>query len=217
MNRKTSKLPAAELCIGRAGELLRVRFGWWQDRLEHRLEICAERSAPPGELVLQSCEAGDQAEWPYSPALQQLDTCQLSAGRSGLVAVGMAGTSHWSLAVECREDQLAFDVACRVNQPPRRLMSSYMAPKAVNTLLRGNTMALAVGLATATAPAQAAPDRCERVIELTADNATSTLAWYDAERRVEVSPLRLPDQFPATVRWGYRLMWMSDRLILPKG
>lgn len=117
------------------GQQLRVCFVRQGDRYQHRVEWLEEKSPshsaeqPTGPLVaapvLSSVEGDGGDSWPPSPPLQDLDECVLAAGATGIVGVGMAGKSHWSLAVEAVKDAIWFDAACRVNESPRTLGSTY--------------------------------------------------------------------------------------------
>lgn len=97
---------------------LRIRFFWVGDRFRHELlrgDTCC----------LRSVESGDD-EWPDTPPLQQLHVEQRKASEV-VLAVGMAGKSHWSLSVERspEEDGFVFDYACLVKTSPLFLGSTY--------------------------------------------------------------------------------------------
>ncbi len=153
-----------------AGLGLRTAWRWRLSRNRHRIG----RPAPP---------------------LQQLDECELAHGRRGLVGLGMAGTSHWSLAVEAQRGQLWFDVACRIQQSPQRLLSEYRlsaacvaktAQDAVGERRRGLAH-LPHGL----------------TLQFCPDDGSTELVIGGQCDRLEFRPRKLPDSLPATVRWRY--------------
>lgn len=62
------------------------------DRWSHQVVI---GDGPQETLLLSSLEGDSQQVWPPSPPLQDLDRHELPDG-AAVLAVGMAGTSHWS-------------------------------------------------------------------------------------------------------------------------
>jgi hypothetical protein len=109
------------LAAGRA----RLAFGWIGDRWEHRVTI-------DGRLVARSVEdagSGDDPRWPASPVLVELSQLVV-AGRPALLAVGLAGRSHFSASIVPAPDlpdTLLFEIACRLQERPVRLLSTYAA------------------------------------------------------------------------------------------
>lgn len=93
-------------------------FAWQHDRFQHLVGVVPVGGGEDDLIpLLLSVEGEPDRTWPSSPPLQQLDACQLGSGAEGYVGVGMAGRSHWSIAVEPRGESLSFDVACRLQQP----------------------------------------------------------------------------------------------------
>ena len=170
--------------------ILSVRFHSQDDRFAH--SIYAGDSDQP---LLTSIEGG-AADWPASPPLQEVHLEQRPGGAQVALAVGMAGSSHWSLSCELRpagEDamEVEFDVACRLKQPPDQLGSSYLLGENVS-LKPGDT-----GSWQLQTPGGA--------WQLTADEATIE----EAGRLIFPAP-PAAGELPATVRWGYRLRVASS-------
>jgi hypothetical protein len=82
-------------------------------------------------MVAESVEDGPDARWPRSPPLVDLSTATI-AGRPTLVAIGLAGRSHFSASIAphpTRPDTLLFEIACRIHEQDAGLGSTYaMAP-----------------------------------------------------------------------------------------
>ena len=107
---------------------LTVEFDSVADRISHEIYLTGSTG---NKKILSSLEGTSQEPWPQSPVLQQVEHCefrQQAAGQplTGLVGLGLAGTSHWSIAVEVGNG-LEFDVACRVSEAPDFLGSTYQA------------------------------------------------------------------------------------------
>ena len=105
-------------------DVLRVVFERKGDRYEHRIIY----SKPDGSSgILASQEGRPDESWPPSPALQSLNLETRPDGNQTIMLVGMAGRSHWSMSVEAdlTQNRLAFDIACRVHEPPVWLGSTY--------------------------------------------------------------------------------------------
>jgi hypothetical protein len=102
---------------------LEVAFEWAGDRWRHRV-------THGGRLVAESVEGpgpdGDP-RWPASPAFQEVSAAE-AAGRRVVLAVGAAGRSHYSAsfaADPAAADTVLVDVACRFQEPPIRLGTTY--------------------------------------------------------------------------------------------
>ncbi|NND98804.1 MAG: hypothetical protein HKN47_15905 [Pirellulaceae bacterium] len=103
--------------VASADGLLRVEFHWNGDRYGHRFVL------PDGQTVA-SVEGDAESAWPPSPPLQQLSLEEIN-GAPVVLGVGAAGTSHWSISVEQREQGLRFDFACRSKSPVGWIGCSY--------------------------------------------------------------------------------------------
>ena len=101
---------------------IEVVFGKQHDRYAHVVRAVSTDGDPPHwTTLLDSVEGTPQQNWPTSPPLQ---ACQAIADDT-LLATGMAGASHWSLAVTRGTSKLAWDVACRFKQKPGQIGSTY--------------------------------------------------------------------------------------------
>ena len=100
-----------------------VVFRWRGDRWRHTVTFAGESLA---ESVEGTADGGD-ARWPVSPPLVELTAINLQGGPA-LLAVGLAGRSHFSASVRPhpeRADTLLFEIACRVKERPSWLGSTY--------------------------------------------------------------------------------------------
>lgn len=102
---------------------LRAEFYRLADRVAHRIVTIegGERT-----LWLFSMEESFGSS-PLSPPLQQVHSHPHPDGHISLLGLGMAGSSHWSLAVDPLTDNagLLFDVACRTKERLTGLGSHY--------------------------------------------------------------------------------------------
>ncbi len=158
-----------------ASPSLQVIFSRRHDRWGHRIEWIH----PAGRRIDFTSEEGSSSDdWPPSPPLQTLDVQELSPGRRVVFFVGMAGSAHWSAAVEARPEtsDLLFDVACRCTVRPPRLGSRYRLGPMPSTAGIFSILPLS--------------DDCRRVLEATVEHVSI---------RVEPSPA----QPPYTIRWRY--------------
>lgn len=99
---------------------VQVVFRWHGDRWEHEIMLMHSVDASLSSIFFRSVEGphsmrGD-AHWPSSPSLVELDT--LEQPKSNVIlAVGMAGRSHFSLSISALPNDLSgsllFEHACR--------------------------------------------------------------------------------------------------------
>ena len=168
-----------------------VAFTQLGDRLSH--QVFVEDSPTERKTIAQSVEGEGSPRWPSSPALQQIDTCSLHDQRQGLVAVGLAGTSHWSLAVETDEEGfLCFDNACRVKEQPTFLGSTYALPNSARR--------------TGIQPQEVTwelPN--ERELCVRCDETLSRIECAKEERLFRIQPVQISTASPVTIRWKYRI------------
>ncbi len=106
---------------------LRLQFDWQQDR--HQLQLWRDVEAAgevASELLLISEEGTPNNRWPPSPPLQSL-AIEERGEQTVALAVGMAGGAHWSASIETLPEPLAlrFDYACRLNEEPAFLGSTF--------------------------------------------------------------------------------------------
>ena len=166
---------------------LEVEFHFEHGRYRHSL--CQYDKDGP-VLPLVSHEGDHAADWPPSPVVQQVDACA-SEGTESLVAVGMAGVSHWSLAVDVDPENraISFDVACRVKSPAEFLGSTYRLDGRANLVN-------------------------DRLMELQSRTNSPPIALEALIGRVEIDrnlqlvvrPESIDASLPATVRWKYRFL-----------
>jgi hypothetical protein len=104
-----------------------LRFTWLHDRWAHEILL------PDGTAwrsVEGSASVGDDPRWPAAPVLVELSRLE---GPSGpvILGVGLAGRSHFSASIgpgPTHADQIRFECACRVTEPPGWLGSTYAGP-----------------------------------------------------------------------------------------
>lgn len=101
-----------------------MEFEWAGDRWRHRVL--------KGDVVLlESMEGplhpGGDPRWPASPVLTEVSEVD-AGGRKALVGVGLAGRSHFSASITADRGQpetLVFELACRIQEAPSWLGSTY--------------------------------------------------------------------------------------------
>lgn len=197
---------------------LRLRFVRGGDRYRH--EILWTDAAGNEHLLLATVEGDDTSAWPPSPPLQDFHQEQRPGGATVGLAVGMAGRSHWSLAVEALPDgQLRFDVACRANESPGPLGTRYRLGEGVAAQISAGTVTLSVQSKVAAALVAATATAAVQVpAAVEGPHALDTLQVSDAPRASEAaaadntagaaSELAIVAQPtseapPCTVRWQY--------------
>lgn len=162
----------------------------WQakgDRWSHQIYLF---DAAKETLLLRSINAGPNEDWPPSAVIQECH--QQSIGeRPALFGVGMAGTSHWSVAVESSDTSLKFDFACRVKQPPHWLGSTYEWNPDVSV-----ASARRATIAQTNVSLHIATDDTE--------NTEATLNEID-QLEIQSAPESDKPSVPATFRWRYQI------------
>lgn len=160
---------------------LAVEFHSENDRYAHRIVVLN----PSPIVLVSSCEGTADENWPPSPVFQEVQACEIGNEQPGLLGVGLAGKSHWSVAIEGHAD-LVFDVACRVNASPDYLGSTYQVHQ----------------------PCERGEDAGLMRIDL---GGSTMVGWevLDGEFRIvedhcAVVPAAMSGPFPATIRWSYR-------------
>ncbi len=176
--------------------LLRVVFTWSDDRFAHVIE---QSNANGGwRTLLRSREGTPSDPWPPSPPFQQLEPHIAGTGLTSLLAVGLAGTSHWSTSVEeiladtteTPEARLRFDVACRTKKPSDELTSSYSA-SGQSWLPYGGGVVLHT-------------DFDGTVSKLVSDSAISI-----GGDSLAIRSKTIPSRHPTTARWSYDFLITS--------
>jgi hypothetical protein len=176
-----------------AGNLC-VRFDRRNDRIEH--SIWASNCEIP---LLVSLESEGDPAWPSSPPFQEL-TLETRGDRQIALLVGKAGTSHWSASVEpsAETGQIAFDVACRVQQPPGWLGNRYRIPAAARVELLDRTINIVNG---------------GEILNIAGSASSETLSVCEAVNSgVAVTASNVAKPLPSTIRWRYSL----QRILSPR-
>lgn len=176
-----------------AGGGLRLVFDWQGDRYGHVLEWFQGATTIP---LLESVEGDASRHWPPSPPLQQGSIQPLTAAKSVAFLLGMAGKSHWSLAVEQGPSDgasLVFDLACRLSRSPDWLGSSYR-PLCPVRARNASSAELLVR-----------PDTSVRLtIDSLNEQSSAELRQQDNGLRIDATS-ESADR-GATIRWKYRLL-----------
>jgi len=181
----------------RGGTGFRIVFQRRQDRYAHWIEAVQNDEK---EIVLASLEGDELDAWPTSPPLQQLSFERRPDGSTVALAIGMAGTSHWSLSVEVDPHSLAteFDVACRCVQRPEALGSRYKVTGSCHFDSPCVSIRSASGGLTLLPIAHGAAEPLGK------------LDWDADQQELHIAPAEsqlLASDRVWTVRWRYRVEW----------
>jgi len=107
-----------------------VTFTWAGDRWTHRVTTGAGGTWQSVEGP--RAEDGDP-RWPASPVLVELSRLA-TAGGPAILGVGLAGRSHFSASIGPdpeHPDRIRFEIACRFNEPPVWLGTTYRGPAGI--------------------------------------------------------------------------------------
>lgn len=173
-----------------AGSALGVRFFAAGDRFAHIISL---RNREQSQVFFESVEGGPDDAWPSSPPLQSVIIEKPSASRRLAMLLGMAGQSHWSLAVELLTsadgEWLIFDFACRAPQPPEFVGSRYR----FGPLVRWNK--------------EEWPMMPSGQVRLRTDDYTALLRPHGSPNEMVMIPRTAQGSiaFPATLRWKYSI------------
>ncbi|MFC1757330.1 hypothetical protein ACFL2H_00995 [Planctomycetota bacterium] len=173
----------------------RVNFAWSGDRFSHTIDRRNEEGA--WETILRSVEGTPDDSWPPSPPFQEVESHVVGNGLTCLLAVGRAGSSHWSASVEEIQDDLRsedetrfrFDVACRLKSSESILGSTYELNQSLSQENSSDTIY---------------KDTQGKRIELTSDAIVT-----DNAKSLAVRPQSTHDTKPATARWVYDFLITS--------
>jgi hypothetical protein len=122
----TSRLPppARRLRHGRTQVVLQ----WKGDRWAHRVTVDPPGDGPTWESVEDDLDEGGDPRWPASPPLVELAMVQVGE-KTVLTGIGQAGRSHYSVsfAPAAEPDRIHVEVACRLQETPGWLGTTYRA------------------------------------------------------------------------------------------
>jgi hypothetical protein len=121
--------------VDQTGCGFRVDFTWRLDRFCNRI-IGILRYRPIA--LLASVEGIPDQTWPPSPPMQQVCN-EIVNGTPAALAIGMAGSSHWSASfhlVDPQRPQLRVEVACLTQEVSGELSSLYRLGPEIHTAAR---------------------------------------------------------------------------------
>ena len=101
---------------------LQLTLIWQHDRWGHEIVGLGAEN-----IVWRSREGTSEDLWPPSPALQDLHVVAGPNGGFTALLVGSTSVAHWSVSMEAdaENDQLKFDVACRLKGAEGRFGNAY--------------------------------------------------------------------------------------------
>jgi hypothetical protein len=109
-----------------------VAFTWVDDRWSHRVTL---RDGSTWQSI-EGPRADGDPRWPTSPVIVELSRLQTPRGEA-VLGVGLAGRSHFSACIgpdPRHPDRFLFEIACRSNEPPAWLGSTYRGPAGLTTI-----------------------------------------------------------------------------------
>ncbi len=171
---------------------LRMVVEWRGDRFRHFI-ITREQNNCRSKL--ESIEGTTMDLWPTSPALQSIHMPHDSNWRTAML-VGMAGRSHWSMCIEADfdNDRFHFDAACRLQEPPNWIGSTYQRlPNIASSVPTG-----------------------EIAVRGTQRAVNQAAVIYDKDCAIfRVSPQSAVNSYLGTARWPYAIEFVSNSKSLP--
>lgn len=186
---------------GPKGVGIRVEFLKLGDRFTHR--FVAFNEAGEERLLAEAIEDDLEADWPYSPVLQELNLEKIGENTERVaMLVGKAGDAHWSVVIrpDVVDTACGFIVesACRVKSMPDRLGSSYLLGDQVKQLASGVSASLETSIGTF------------RISALPMDQPQSSPCRLAIQqKRIQILPENgQPDGLPTTIQWRYGVWLM---------
>ena len=166
---------------------LKIIFERQGDRWSHRL------AAGNGEetILLRSVEGNESQDWPPSPPLQEVNQHQL-ANENAVLAVGMAGHSHWSASFSIDSGEILVELACLCKSQPDFLGSQY---EIADNVTAASTNKSEVGLQSGNYRVAIRP--------LVATDWSTRL--QNENRNLTIRPNELSKVPGQATRWGYRI------------
>ncbi len=173
----------------------RLAHGFWWEASSETLDMVR---------IMTSCEGTPQDTWPASSPFQQIVREEIGTEKKlVLLAVGMAGKTHWSGTVEgdAMTEAIAMDFAARVNATPDFLGSTYFIDDAWTAQLQTTADALNQSVTLTHA---------EQGVKLVFDSIGPHLVSIDGKKLT----LTFQADFPATkrnqtLRWRYVIRSVS--------
>ncbi len=182
MDRELGALVGERFCFERRGDRFAQRFKARVDA--HWVTIL--------ESVEPAAHENQNDEWPASPALQDWHV-EKRDGALVYMAVGRAGKTHWSLAVEVTPlGVIRCDVAARVYTQPGFLGSTFRCP-AASRQVSATEIELSPGVLL----------QCDAELSRLHLDAASSAAEQSA-LVIEPRPLAAA-KWPQTVRWRFEI------------
>ncbi|MCA9189347.1 MAG: hypothetical protein R3E01_21530 [Pirellulaceae bacterium] len=196
-----------------SGSEITVEFSRNGDRFAHRVNWRSTEGIV--STLLKSAEGDDSQAWPPSPPLQQCHPQELPHGLRTIMGVGRAGRSHWSLVVEAHPDnvtdwtstgsQLVFDVACRCPQEGW-LGSTYEVASEANATVGEECGYVEWQLGGEIWRLETIPP----FVGSSRQDQPFPSRMSHQGQRLSIAALQVPaPQYPATIRWKYRLYMAS--------
>ncbi len=166
-------------------------------RFGHTLSLVRAEATVCELVSVESDGAGAASEvWPPSPPLQDWQ-CEPRTDCLVFLAVGKAGRSHWSAAIELNTDgTVRFDVAVRTQEQPQFVGSQYRQ-LAGPQLREDGPGALILGQT---------PDGPSAGWRLICDRSTTRMRVQGSEPIILIEPLEwIAEARSQTIRWQYMI------------
>jgi hypothetical protein len=188
-----------------------LRFDKSADRFDHRLLF---RFDQDWVLLLHSDLHDPNAPWPSDPPIQQLvvEPIGSTAHRDVALGVGMCGHGHWSLAAQWVQlqssDQVALemDYACKQQPPVSFLGSTY---RLAEDLQSKPLRLIKLDRTDRTWSTKwAMMNNSQAHYELRIEVIEGLLDWQAESGRIVIVPSGSFEK-PSTLRWCYRIAWLS--------
>ena len=166
---------------------LKIVFERQGDRWSHRLVAGANEET----ILLRSVEGDEAQDWPPSPPLQEVNQHQLANGIA-VLAVGMAGNSHWSASFSIDSGEIVVELASLCKSRPDFLGTQYAVENDVSALpTNGSEVLVQSGT--------------RRVVIRPLAAADWSSILQNENRSLMICPKELSKVSGKATRWGYRM------------
>jgi hypothetical protein len=199
----TSRPATSIQLVDQTGCGFRVDFTWRSDRF--RSEIIGILRRRPIAL-LTSVEGTPDQTWPPSPPLQQVCNEIIDAVPAAL-AIGMAGSSHWSVSfhlVDPQRPQLRVEVACLTQDVSGQLSSLYRLGPGIRAAARSDACLTMHCVPVPECICCLVPMCDDPPTQLSTPNPNE-ISVGPQMRKAESSPVNQQRRSPK--RWNYRFFW----------